>query len=384
MQLPKILILTLRPLHNGPRIIREIQAFKSDFEIVAVGLTKPDDQKSHFYSIESLQRNVLDRIIRKAYRLVNSGRLPRFPLPVMKRFLDSIVEKERPDLVITHEPDFFPYLIPMKSKFEFKVVYNAHEYHPLQFDSNKRWLNTIGFYYNKLYQEYLKEVDLLINVCDGIAVKCKEEFGKPSLVIPNASWYHEISPYFNKEDKDESQVRIIHHGLAIRERKIEYMIEAVKLLSNSYRLDLILMPGDLDYIKELKELTSGHVRINIIEPVPFDKIVPFLNKYDIGLFNLPPLTFNYRNALPNKLFEFIQARLCLVVSPSPEMKKIVERYGVGFVANGYEARDIYECLDKISLRDINECKMKSHEAARTTSAENYYHSYVSEVKELVQ
>ena len=55
------------------------------------------------------------------------------------------------------------------------------------------------------------------------------------------------------------------------------------------------------------------------------EIVDTIAEYDIGLFILSPINFNYYHALPNKLFEFIQARLAIAVSPSPEMARIVHR-----------------------------------------------------------
>lgn len=72
-----------------------------------------------------------------------------------------------------------------------KVIYNAHEYHPLEFEEKPNWVNTHGRYYYALYQKYIHQVDLFINVCNGIANKCKEEFNIESLVIPNAASFIE-------------------------------------------------------------------------------------------------------------------------------------------------------------------------------------------------
>ena len=42
---------------------------------------------------------------------------------------------------------------------------------------------------------------------------------------------------------------------------------------------------------------------------------------------------NYYYALPNKLFDYIQARIPVLVSDFPEMAKIVNDYGIGLTVN---------------------------------------------------
>src|SRR5690606_10777372 len=104
---------------------------------------------------------------------------------------------------------------------------------------------------------------------------------------------------------------------------------------------------------------------------------------DVGLFNLPPYTFNYRHALPNKLFEFIQARLCIVISNSVEMKKIVEDYGLGVVSTGYSADELVTSLRQLSKSEIARYKNNAHNAAKSLSAEKYYEFYRREVRALM-
>ena len=375
----RILILTSRSLHNGPRIIREIEALKNDFEIVAVGKTSTPFEVVEFeyYDLPAIYERALHRV----YRMFNKGKEWPGRFYSINKKLSGLFKKYEPGIVITHEPEFLPYIDRYKSKYNFKVVFNAHEYCPLQFDTRPNWKNTGGKFYFNLYENYLKKIDLLVNVCDGIAIKCKEEFGKDSIVIPNVSiYYPAIRPVFH--DEKEKLIKIIHHGGAIRERKIEYMIEAVQKLGNSFRLDLMLVPGSQDYINELKIMAQKAGNVNLIPSVSFYDIVPSLNKYDIGLYNIPGNGFNQLNSLPNKLFEFIQARLCIVISNSPEMKKIVEQYDLGFVSEGCSAEELYNCLKNISIQQINNCKRNANDAAEKLSAEKYYQFYIDAIKAL--
>jgi glycosyltransferase involved in cell wall biosynthesis len=367
MNKPKVLVIAASPLHNGPRMIREIDALKRFYEITAVGSTPPHDPRIAYVSTKEIN-SLIDRIIRKLYSVVTGGNVFRGRAYLSERALYHILDTIQPQYVIVHNPIFFPGVFGYKKR-QFKVIYNAHEYHPLEFDEDKKWLNTWGRYYTDLYKEYLGKVDLLINVCESIAEKCEEEFGKKSLVIPNAATYcPDIKP---AQSKDPGKVRIIHHGAALRGRKIESMIEAVQLLGIGYHLDLMLMTNDKAYFDELKRYVEKTDNVNLVNPVAFDKIVSFISQYDIGIYNLPPTNFNNRVALPNKFFEFIQARLCVVISPSVEMQRIVEQYKLGIVTEGFNAEAFYRAIKSISFKDIKNYKENANKAAFELSAEHY-------------
>jgi hypothetical protein len=96
----------------------------------------------------------------------------------------------------------------------------------------------------------------------------------------------------------------------------------------------------------------------------------FLNKYDIGLFILETTTFNYKFALPNKLFEFIQARLAIAIAPSPEMKEIVKKYDLGIVADNFTPTGMADKIKELSREKIMYFKNQSHLHSKELSAEN--------------
>lgn len=88
----------------------------------------------------------------------------------------------------------------------------------------------------------------------------------------------------------------------------------------------------------------------ILEPVPMHRIVSFASTYDIGVFLLPPTNFNYRNALPNKLFEFIQARLAVAIGPSPQMAAVVREWNCGIVSDDFTPASLGENLQRLDDR----------------------------------
>ena len=128
----------------------------------------------------------------------------------------------------------------------------------------------------------------------------------------------------------ENSIRIIHHGMASPDRYIHKMIEVMDYVDDRFTLDLMLVSTYYqDYFKTLQQMTSDRKNTRIIPIVPFEEIIPFTSQYDIGMFLVPFSTFNLKMCLPNKFFEFIQARLAIAIGPSPEMAKLVQQYHLG-------------------------------------------------------
>ena len=97
-----------------------------------------------------------------------------------------------------------------------------------------------------------------------------------------------------------------------------------------------------------------------------------LNKYDIGLYLLPPMNFNQEHALPNKFFEFIQARLAIAIGPSSEMTSIVEKYDCGIVSKDFEPENLASKINSLSTEKVRYYKQNSHKTAQELNSEVNY------------
>jgi len=59
------------------------------------------------------------------------------------------------------------------------------------------------------------------------------------------------------------------------------------------------------------------------------------------------LGLNYRFSLPNKLFDYIQAGVPVLVSNLPEMRRIVEHYQIGAIAETHQRKDLAEKMTAV-------------------------------------
>ena len=113
------------------------------------------------------------------------------------------------------------------------------------------------------------------------------------------------------------------------------------------------------------------------------EIVSTLNAYDVGLYLMPPTSFNQKMSLPNKIFEYIQARLALAVWPSPEMARVVREHDCGVVADDFSLAAMAAKLNSLSPEDIMRYKQNSHRAASVCCAETNQEIFLQKVKHVL-
>jgi hypothetical protein len=124
----------------------------------------------------------------------------------------------------------------------------------------------------------------------------------------------------------------------------------------------MFLPSAPGYVRKLQQLATGR-RVRILPPSPFSQLIDATNAYDIGLFLAPPVSFNLRFTLPNKFFEYVQARLMVAIGPSPEMARYVREHDLGIVAADFDPRSIAAALAALTAEDIARYKENAHRAA---------------------
>jgi glycosyltransferase involved in cell wall biosynthesis len=183
-----------------------------------------------------------------------------------------------------------------------------------------------------------------------------------------------VLPYVNMVPSRTSgvTVKLVHIGICNRHRGLSGIIDLMKMLDSRFTLDFILIPEDELYYSHLVNKSAADDRINFLSPVAQNQICITLNSYDIGVYPQSPKSFNYLNGLPNKFFEFIQARLGVAIWPIPEMKKIVKHYQNGIVSSRFSLEELAAQLNALTVEDINMMKRNSSRCAEENCAENEY------------
>lgn len=361
-----MLILAFSELGRDPRVKRQLLTLRDDYDITVVGRGDPRIERVRVlsmpatYATAPLKRKALFVIRQAAFRLRRYG-ISYWLLPHI-RWAWKQLSSDRWDVVIANDVDPVPLANRLRPRRG--VVVDLHEFAPRQYDNRPDWMRDVAPYYEWLVAEHVTKAAATVTVSDGIA-NAYREYGLTPTIVRSAAMSAPLSP-----SPVGRPIRLVHSGGAARSRLLETMIEATIRTSADVTLDLYLV-GDHDraYVDELVELSSGSDLVRINDAVTFEELVPTLSRYDVGLSMIPPTTFNHLWCLPNKFFDFLQARLAIITGPSPEMARIVEQEKLGAVTSDFTAESLAAVLDELDSERVAQWKLAAHDAAARYSGE---------------
>lgn len=359
----KILILSYSNLKNDARVLRQILALKDVYEVSACGLESPEIEGVHFISIyKSPPFSVLRKVNRLITKLKND--LENWYWNVTRINLVEELSLINFDVIIANDINTLPIASKLAELGLSKVYYDAHEYSAREFEHDQKWVKTKKPLIDFLCEKYIPKTNYCTTVSFGLAQEYKTNYNTHFDVVMSAAFYEsELKPSSTEPDK----IRMIHHGIAIPMRKLEDLKGLLALLDDRFTIDLMLVPKDQEYFDKIVELYKREPKVNIIPPVKPMKISAFINGYDIGFNYIPPINFNYLHALPNKIFDFVQARLAIAVGSSPEMATFVKKYDLGIVGESFEPQDLADSLNNLSFEKILYYKQQAHKHAKELS-----------------
>lgn len=372
-----ILIFAYHDINRDPRALRQIQWLSKDNNVEYVCKNDNKSLNAKSYLIEN--SNYWLSKLRMIFLIFRFFKYYTFTKQY-KSILNKI-KNNKYDIIIVHHINLLPLVIKFKNNS--RIVLDAHEYYTEIYDDSIVWKLLMKPYHNWLANNYLKYCDLIIAVNESMSERYNLDFKVKSDYITNAVDYEELEP----KEVNPVEIKMIHHGLASRSRKIEVMIEMMKYLDERFRLTLILLEiNKLSeiYVNQLKKLAKDDKRIEFIKPVAMSEVVKFGNTYDIGLFFMPPTNYNEEFSLANKVFQFIQSRLMLAFSPLPEMKKIVVENNLGIVSDNYDPKNLAEKLNRLNSEEIYQFKLNSHIKAKALSSESNRIKFLNIIENLLK
>ncbi|MDT0156758.1 hypothetical protein Q9R19_03865 [Microbacterium sp. ARD32] len=365
MSRPRILCISFSDIRSDARVLRQLEVLARFGDVTTLSYgARPDAAADHLEldrALPSLPQTPLG-VAKLALRRFASVALDA---PAMVAARGLLADREF-DVVVANEARALPLAFAVAGSP--KIWCDLHEWAPAERTHVLSWRLLVAPFMYWVCARYLPRVDAATTINTSIADMYAEQFGvRPEIVRNARPFVPELSP----SPVTEGLTRLVHSGGAVPGRNIEAIIDAVDRLGEGYSLDLFLIPsrqGDA-YWQKLTERIERSPRTTLHPAVPPDDLPAALNPFDLGVFLLPPHTPNHRLMLPNKFFDFVQARLGMVYGTSVETDRLIGDHGLGVVTPGYSAEDLVHALRGMTAARIRQYKEAADGVAESMSSD---------------
>lgn len=362
---PRILCISLSPIDRDARVLRQLSVLAEYGDVTTVGYgPKPQGATSHLQVPDELQTlpQTPGGVIKLALRRLRSSETAA---PAVQWMIDALRDETRFDLIVANDARVLGGAFAVADGAP--VWADMHEWAPEERTHVLAWRLLVAPLMDHLCRVYLPRAAAVTTVGAKISELYSQRYGVTPSVVRNAGRFVDLEP----SAVTEGQVRLVHSGAAVPGRNIEGMIDVVRDLDERFSLDLFLVSSSDDdsYLRALKQRAGRDPRIRFRDPVPPAALPETLNSYDVGVFWMPPIHTNARLTLPNKLFDFVQARLAVAIGPTVEMEAVVRDHGLGVIAASFSAADCASSISTLTADQVTGFKAASHRAARSLSFE---------------
>jgi glycosyltransferase involved in cell wall biosynthesis len=234
------------------------------------------------------------------------------------------------DVLVSNDLDTLPAVYAASKIKNTAVVYDSHEYFTEVPElKNRRVVRRI---WEDIESRILPRIRFSSTVSFSIAEAYRKKYNIHMEVIRNLPFRRttEAAPAFNL--RKQSEKIILYQGVLNMGRGLEMAIKAMQFTED---IQLVII-GQGDVETALKELTRS---LGLTQKITFtgrispEKLFDYTVQADLGISLEEDLGLNYRFALPNKVFDYIQAGVPVLVSDLPEVKSLVLQYDVGVINN---------------------------------------------------
>ena len=234
------------------------------------------------------------------------------------------------------------------------IVYDTHEYYMAMAGLDgkrirkKIWKGIESFIFPRLRYIY--------TICESFCELYERDYHKKLIAVRNVPYLHPRHAFIDPKKINEirsvipaNRKILIFQGAGINQhRGVEELVLAMKWLNPERFHLLIIGGGDIfQQIRDLMTIEKLEDRITIIPKLPFELLREVTPMADLGLSLDKPDNLNHRYGLPNKIFDYIHARLPVLVTRLVELEKIVNEYQVGAFIDSHDPSHIAIRIKKL-------------------------------------
>lgn len=240
----------------------------------------------------------------------------------------------RENLILANDSDTLPAAFFVSKLKRKPLIYDSHEY----FTEAPELIGhpKIKRFWERIEKRMIPKVDAAYTVCRSIADVYSAKYEIPFGVVRNVPYRANVR--FENGGISVKKPFVIYQGVLNMGRGLEEAIQAMQFLPEVS----LLIAGSGSIEKELRALAETLPAQNVFFAgrLRFEELSKITPHASLGISLEKDWGLNYHFALPNKLFDYIQAKIPVVVSNLPEMKRIVEDYNIGLIAQSHDVKEL--------------------------------------------
>lgn len=258
------------------------------------------------------------------------------------------LSEQNPDIVWANDTDTLPgcWMACRPRVHKAKLVMDAHEIFPevpeIQRKPFVKWV------WRTIERWMMPGCDALLTVCNSVAEYYRLRYAVSMTVVRNLPDNEECGMKKGEQtgEPDTSSFLIPHSSLKTLlyqgkvnlGRGVDWSIDALEWLPQCR----LVVAGDGDLLEQMKAYAADKpwsdrvLFMGRMLPEDLERLTP---QADVGLVMLENMGLNYYYAHPNRIGDFVQAGVPMVVSDLPEMAAVVRRFGVGEVIGRLHGTD---------------------------------------------
>ncbi|NFP92688.1 glycosyltransferase family 4 protein [Clostridium sporogenes] len=366
IELKNILMVVQNDFVNDSRIIKEANTLgRCGFNVKVLALHNKglkEEEKFEYFIVKRIKLNTRDRLSKnKLSQIVKYMEFKKKCLQEAKKF--------NPDIVHCHDIYTLPIgkviIKKLSNTKKIKLIYDSHELWS-QASNNLSMPNILVKLQNNIEKNVIKKCDKVITVSDSIAQYLMKQYKlekKPTIIrnipymkkeITNKSIFHE------KFNIEKNKKIVLYQGAVGKGRGIENLIKAMQYTKDNIVLVIL---GNGSMVKKYKEMANKLAvkdKVYFHSAVDPKELIDYTSSANLGMSLIFNICLSYYYSLPNKMFEYIQGEIPVLCSNYPDMKEIIQNYGVGQTVEPNDVGEIAKAINEILSKDDEYCEYKNN------------------------
>lgn len=240
------------------------------------------------------------------------------------------VKNFSPKFVFCEDVYSLPIAYLFKRKYNSKIIYDSREIYSelASLRKNNIKKNIIAY----IEKGYVSFVDKILVTGELDKEILKEKFPSSNILVvynypPKAKNLQPVN-FFQILGIPTNSIIMIYQGMILEGRGLELSIKTLQYIENAHLI--IIGKGEFqEKLKELSKNLSVDNRTHFLGEIPYPQLLNYTAGGNIGLALIEPISLSYKLALPNKLFEYFQAKIPVIATRLPAIDRIFQEFRIG-------------------------------------------------------